>query len=221
MATSYNFAITISKYNRGSMNADEITITVDHFKSLNPSILLITNEHQNFKGESFEHLHIAIRLSNPIRSDNFRRSLKKNLSFLEHHKDICIKSQQTDEWLQYCLKSDDFTILAQIGISEEQLEEYKEKSKIYVDKKEIAKLPNKKQINSRDVPFIMIQYIQFHNFNYTGDYSQFKNLIFSMFQDDYYFDIKGKLMQYKTILDMQHLQNTELLEKLIEQEIFV
>lgn len=202
--SSKDLAITISKYNRGSLTTDEMNTIVEFFKHRFFYIrLLIVNEHKNFKGEQFEHIHISCSIGDPIRRDNFKCEIVKKHSFLQHNKDVMIKEEYDDGWKQYCSKCSDRNILYTFGITDEEMEKYKSEYDINKQMhKDIKEHIVKTRISPMDLPYTIINYIHNHDIHYTGDLDLFTNIIFRMIKENYDFQIVGKMKETKCKVDI-------------------
>lgn len=207
--TSEEFAITISKYCRGSLTVDEITqlkqYFVDKFKYKK---LLIVNEHKNKLNQDFEHLHILMHLNESMRGDNITSSIKKQFPFLVHKKDVLTKKVINDGWKEYISKCSTKTIVYQHNISPEEIEQAELNYKCKVQSlKEINKIV-KVRVYKSDLPYTMLQYIQDNDIFYDWTIASFVYVIQRMLEDNFDFEIKGRMIETKAKLDYLYPSDT-------------
>lgn len=196
------FAITISKYCRGSLTEQEIKDVEQFFRNrFIISRLLIINEHRNKFGEEFEHLHISLHTTSSFRTDNLNALIKKNLSFLVHKKDVLVKAEISDGWKEYCSKSQDRTVIAHDGITEQELEKYNMEYKIKVQTvKDSKQNVNKIRIPKADIPYVIINYIQDNELEYDFSVSMFTYIISKMLKENYDYELRN-LVEVKAKTD--------------------
>lgn len=202
------FFITFSKFNRGSMTIEEINLVVNHFKHGNPTYydqVFIVNEHKNKKKEAFEHLHIFVKVNLELRTDKLRDKMKATFSFIQHQKDIDVRQAVCVEQLLagYMMKTDDFDILLNVGITDEFLNEcknYVEANNDFYNEK--VKKFNINRISIFDQPYIMFEYIQEKQIDYDLSLNAFKRVIRLMILDKYDLIIDKGLTGVKAKLDL-------------------
>nr|WPR18654.1 MAG: hypothetical protein [Chemarfal virus 79] len=221
--TFKEFFITISKYNRGSMNIEEIELSHIVLSSMETEQLLIINEHRNFKGELFEHLHIYVLLVKEKRSDKLRDFLKKELKFIEHSKDLDIRQVPDKETLLggYLIKCPDRTLIISKGLTDEYLNQCKEKSDINrelnIKFNHPLKKISKNRIYKSDVPYCMHEFIIDNNLSYNGSLGSFTRVIKEMLLKNYDFELRN-LVEVKSKLDLIQLGNYNTLSSHIEDQ---
>lgn len=210
------YAITISKYCRGSLTKQEIqdVITFIEGKFILER-LLVVNEHYNCKKEPFEHLHISMHIAvSDMRTDNLNALFKKNLSFLIHKKDIVIKNEISDGWKEYCSKSENRDILRHTGITESELEQYNLDYKIKVQTVKDSKMSVVKvRIPKQDIPYVIANYINDNDLEYDYTLTKFCFIIQRMLKENYDFELRN-MPEVKAKLDT-HLGDNEVLYNFI------
>lgn len=207
--TNTDFFVTISKYMRGSLTPGEIGCTIKYFNDIQLDLIecYIVNEHRNKKGEQFEHLHIYVKFKELTRSDKLRDRIKKILLFIQHQNDLDIRQVQDKESLLsgYFMKTDDYKVMHNQGITEEYIAKCKEKgdiakelrNKLYDDQLKIKK----NRIFKMDLPYIMYEYIIGTNINYDCTLYLFTSVIKKMLRENYDFELRG-LPECKAKLDL-------------------
>jgi len=199
------FFITISKFNRGSMSEQEIDSVKQYFNSMDLEQIFIVNELKNFKQENFSHLHIYVLLKLPKRSDKLRDSLKKAFSFVEHAKDLDIRTVSDKDILigGYMRKKNDSIIVLSKGITEEYMNQCKEKVDINKDLKDKFKDQKikKNRIYKSDIPYYMYEYIIDNQIEYNCSLSYFTFIVKEMLLKNYDFELRG-LTEVKAKLDL-------------------
>lgn len=201
---SDKLAITISKFNRGSLTEQEIQDTLIFFqgKFFNASKMLFVNEHKNKLGENFEHLHITLHIPTSIRRDHLKAELIKKLTFLQHTKDVCIREEYSDGWKEYCSKSPDRNIVYKSGITDDELSQYSNDYLAKVQTRKEIKKVVKTRICPSDLPYVIAEYIQEHEINYDGTQEAYAEIIFRLIKENFDFQIKGKMAETKAKLDI-------------------
>ena len=212
------FAITISKYCRGSLTLQEIEDTRQFFTNkFIVTRLFIVNEHFNKFKEPFEHLHISLHTVGEYRTDNLNAMLKKNLSFLTHKKDVLVKKEISDGWKEYCSKSNDRTIIEHHGITEEEIEQYNLDYKIKVQTVKDTKVGiSKVRIPKSDIPYVIANYIAEHELEYDFRLTHFIYIISCMLKEGYDFELRN-MPEVKSKLD-NSLGNFETLQNYITDQ---
>lgn len=207
------FFITLSKYNRGSMSLQEIEIVKNYFDTMDLEQVFIVNEHKNFKQENFEHLHIYVLLKTPKRSDKLRDSIKKAISFVEHAKDLDIRTVSDKDILLggYMVKKNDSTIILSKGLTEEYMNNCKEKVDINKDLKSKFKSNSikKNRIYKADVPYYIYEFINDNQILYDCSLTHFTAIIKEMLLKNYDFELRG-LAEVKAKLDLFFGDSTNL-----------
>lgn len=217
MTSTNKFAITISKYCRGSLTTTEIEDCKTFFNNkFVITRLLIVNEHSNSRGEPFEHLHVSLHIVGEQRTDNLNRLIKKNLSFLVHKKDLVVKPEISDGWKEYCSKSQDRLIIQHFGITEQELEQYNLDYKVKVVSAKENKHIVKVRIPKQDIPYVIEKYIQEQEINYEYRLTQFTWIISNMLKEGYDFELRN-LTEVKAKLD-NALGNFDLLQNYITDQ---
>lgn len=217
MTSTDKFAITISKYCRGSITSQEIEDCKTFFNNkFILTRLLIVNEHRNKHGEAFEHLHISLHIMGEQRTDNMNRLIKKNLSFLIHKKDLLVRPEINDGWKEYCSKSDDRTIIQHFGITEEELEQYNFDYKVKVVSVKENRHITKVRIPKQDIPYVIEKYILEQEIIYEFRLTQFTFIISRMLREGYDFELRN-LTEVKSKLD-NALGNSVLLMNYINDQ---
>lgn len=213
------FAITISKYCRGSLTLDEITMIKEFFVDkfvLSPKILIV-NEHKNKLGQEYEHLHIFVILNEETRGDNLTSMVKKKFEFLHHKKDVITKKVYSEGWKEYISKTNDRKIVFKKGITTEEIEQWNEDYNVKVaEHKTISKVV-KTRISKGDLPYVMQDYIISKDIEYDWSMEKFKTVIVQMINDNYDFEIKGRMRETKSKLDIL-FGNERTLEELLDEE---
>lgn len=206
MANKYDkFFITFSKYNRGSMTEDEISCVVNFFKT-QPTYFeqcFIVNEHRNRKREQFEHVHVYVKLALEIRSDKLREKIRGSMSFLEHSKDLDIRKATNPEALLagYMVKTDDYTLLYSFGITDEYLNECKDKTQQTVEFRTEKTKINVERIPYYNMPYVMKEYILENQFDYDLSLSRFQMILQGLVYNGFDPDLKN-LRHTKAKLDL-------------------
>jgi hypothetical protein len=212
------FAITISKYCRGSLTPQEIQDCKQFFNNkFVITRLLIVNEHKQRDGTPFEHLHVSLHVMGEYRTDNLNALIKKNLSFLTHKKDVLVKKEISDGWKEYCSKSNDRTIIDHFGITEEEIEQYNLDYKIKVQTVKDTKVAiSKCRISRQDTPYVIANYIHEHDISYSFQLSHFIYIISCMLKEGYDFELRN-MPEVKSKLD-NSLGNFETLQNYITDQ---
>lgn len=219
---SKEYFITISKYNRGSLEKEEIQEVVKLLQTpfFKYDEILIVNEHQNKKQEDYEHLHIYLNLKEPRSNDVLRRKLKENLSFYSHTKDMVIEKVVDKDTLigGYFMKTGTFDIVFMDGITEQDMKTYKEKVEVKRETFTQIKSVKVTRIYKGDIPYMMKKYIEENNLDYNCSHYYFREIIKAMIKDGYDFELSKKLFEVKAKLDLLFGKD-DLMNQLIDDEL--
>jgi len=212
------FAITISKYCRGSLTPTEIQDCKQFFNNkFIITRLFIVNEHKQRDGTPFEHLHVSLHTVGEYRTDNINAMIKKNLSFLTHKKDVLVRKEISDGWKEYCSKSEDRTIIEHYGITTEEIEQFNLDYKIKIQTvKDTKTSVSKVRISKQDIPYVIANYIHEQDINYAFQLQHFIYIVSCMLKDGYDFELRN-MPEVKSKLD-NSLGNFETLQNYITDQ---